>query len=105
MEECTNEWQKGRNDFNPCTALHLVTTLLQAEKMEAQQQAEDCRAQMVVMQADMHTLRFQLAQAAARPSPPPPQPLTQPQGSPTHLLCHPLQSVLGKTGNVCCAGH
>ena len=80
--------------------LHLVRSMLQAEKVEAQQQAEDCRAQMVMMQADMHTLRLQLAQAAARPSLPPAQPLPQPHFSPSKLLCHPLQSVLGRAGTL-----
>ena len=67
---------------------------MQAEKLEAQQQSEECKAQMVSIQADMHSLRIQLEHAAARPAPGPP-PL-QPSVSPGLAPCHPLQSVLGK---------
>ena len=66
---------------------------MQAEKLEAQQQSEDCKAQMASIQADMHSLRIQLEHAAARPAPGPP-PL-QPNISPGVAAFHPLQSVLG----------
>ena len=69
--------------------------VLQADKVEAMQEAEECRGQMASLQADMHSLRVQLAHATARPtsSLSPPEPHTHTQ---TQLLCHPLQSVLGR---------
>ncbi len=65
----------------------------QAEKVEAQQQAEECRAQVAGIQAEMHSLRIQLGHAATRPAPTP-APL-QPLHNPGVAACHPLQSVLG----------
>lgn len=67
---------------------------MQAEKLEAQQQAEECKAQMASIQADMHSLRIQLEHAAARPAPG--LPPLQPSASPGLAAFHPLQSVLGE---------
>lgn len=67
---------------------------LQADKEEAVQQAEESRSQVAAMQADMHSLRLQLAHATARPIPA--LPLRHTHSSHAQLLCHPLQSVLGK---------
>ena len=67
---------------------------MQADKEQAVQQAEESRSQMAALQADMHGLRLQLAHATARPTPAPP--LLHTHSSHAQLLCHPLQSVLGK---------
>ena len=66
----------------------------QAEKLEAQQQAEECRAQVTGIQAEMHCMRIQLGHTATRaaPSLAPLQPLHNPGVA----ACHPLQSVLGE---------
>ncbi|KAA6420195.1 MAG: hypothetical protein FRX49_09858, partial [Trebouxia sp. A1-2] len=67
-------------------------TQTQAEKLEAQQQAEEYRAQVTGIQAEMRSLP-QLGHAATRPAPSP-APL-QPLHNPGVAACHPLQSVLG----------
>ena len=72
----------------------------QAEKLEAQQQAEECRAQVAGIQAEMHSLNIQLGHTATRaaPSLAALQPLTgcHPSHNPGVAACHPLQSVLGE---------
>jgi len=70
-----------------------IPSVAQTEKLEAQQQTEECRAQVAGIQAEMHSLRIQLGHAATRPAPSP-APL-QPMHNPGVAACHPLQSVLG----------
>ena len=69
---------------------------LQADKVEAMQEAEECRGQVASLQADMQGLRVQLTHAAARPTLTLDPPVLHTQSTYAQLLCHPLQSVLGK---------
>ena len=84
--DCLNDSTRGGK--TQCLMTHYVAklnvwcTALQADKVEAMQEAEECRGPVASLQADMHGLKVQLAHAAAPALPTPPSPKPQP-----HLYC------------------